>query len=200
MMPTTIKSRPTYPGLHAVPAARRNIVAVEGEGAVAVLRMLEAAPVGFAGRTHVLYAAVDARATYPERLRVTQVGRLDVVADPGRALGLLQGLLCEATMGTRVYAAGSEGFVGQVVRLGFAHGIDHKSILTEHAGSLARRVRCVHCKHCTERVTASVFGCEGCGVLLFVRDHYSRRLAAFQGVCVNAEDPGELPVSEQVYP
>jgi hypothetical protein len=28
---------------------------------------------------------------------------------------------------------------------------------------------------------------------LFVRDHYSRRLAAFQGVNIDAEDKGQIP-------
>jgi hypothetical protein len=29
--------------------------------------------------------------------------------------------------------------------------------------------------------------------MLLVRDHYSRRIGAFQGVCIDAEVPGELP-------
>ena len=28
---------------------------------------------------------------------------------------------------------------------------------------------------------------------LFVRDHFSRRLGAFQGVCIDAETPGDVP-------
>jgi predicted RNA-binding Zn-ribbon protein involved in translation (DUF1610 family) len=108
-------------------------------------------------------------------------------------------VLATATMSTRLYAAGTEGFVGRVVTLAIGHHIDHKSVLTEHSGSRARRVQCVHCKHVTEDVTTSIFECGGCGVLLFVRDHYSRRLAAFQGVCVNAEDPTERPVPEETY-
>jgi hypothetical protein len=34
---------------------------------------------------------------------------------------------------------------------------------------------------------------------LFVRDHYSRRLAAFQGVCIDAEDPGNEPPQVEVF-
>jgi dimethylamine monooxygenase subunit C len=34
---------------------------------------------------------------------------------------------------------------------------------------------------------------------LFVRDHYSRRLGAFQGVCVDAEVPGDVPAVEDLY-
>jgi hypothetical protein len=32
-----------------------------------------------------------------------------------------------------------------------------------------------------------------------VRDHYSRRLAAYQGVCIDAEDPGNVPESKGIY-
>jgi hypothetical protein len=32
--------------------------------------------------------------------------------------------------------------------------------------------------------------------MLLVRDHYSRRLGAFMGVCIDAEAPGEIPPAE----
>ena len=196
---STIKSRPVYPGLRAVPNARSNLVAVEGDGVHAVARMLVEAPDGFAGRTHVLFTAAGSSADV-QQLRALGVPQLDVQPGVEQVLASRDGLLDRASMGTRLYAAGGEGFVGRVVRLGIDHGIDHKSVLTEHSGSLARRVQCVHCKHFTEHVTVSIFECGGCGTLLFVRDHYSRRLAAFQGVCVNAEDPTQRPAPEEAYP
>lgn len=203
VLPSTIKSRPVYPGLRAVPTARRNLVAVEGEGVTAVVRMLAEAPAGFAGRTHVLHAGggrtTDHSDQYSEQLRALHPDVLDDLPGHDAVLRRLDELLRTATMGTRLYAAGTEGFVGRVVRLGIDHGIDHRSVLTEHSGSAARRVQCVHCKHVCEGVTTSLVECEGCGLLLLVRDHYSRRLAAFQGVCVNAEDPTERPAPEEAY-
>lgn len=196
---STIKSRPVYPGLRAVPSARCNLVAVEGDGVHAVARMLVEAPEGFPARTCVLHTAAGSSADV-EQLRALGVSSLDVRPDVEQLLAALDELLDRASMGTRLYAAGGEGFVGRVVRLGIDHGIDHKSVLTEHSGSLARRVQCVHCKHFTEQVTVSIYECGGCGTLLFVRDHYSRRLAAFQGVCVNAEDPTQRPAPEEAYP
>jgi hypothetical protein len=198
--PSAIKSRPQYQGLQAVPSARRNLVTASGEGIRPVLRMLSDAPSGFAGRTHLLY--VDPQAPdRPEldRLHALGTDRIDVLGSADDLIDRLDGLLTTATMSTRLYAAGSEGFVGRVVVVAVSHGIDHKSVLTEHSGSRARRVQCVHCKHITEDVTVSILECAGCGVLLFVRDHYSRRLAAFQGVCANAEDPSERPVPEEAY-
>ena len=80
-----------------------------------------------------------------------------------------------------------------MVQAGAEHFIDPQSIRTEHRGSLMRRVQCVHCKGMIENVTTNPVTCTHCGLLLLVRDHYSRRLAAFQGVCINAEDPDEKP-------
>lgn len=198
-MMSTIKSRPAYPGLRAILTARRNLVAVEGDGVRAVARMLVEAPEDFPGRTHVVCTAGRSSAD-PEQLRALGVAALDVLPDVEHVLAALDVQFDRASMGTRLYAAGGEGFVGRVVRLGIDHGIDHKSVVTERSGSLARRVQCVHCKLFTEHVTTSVFECSGCGTLLFVRDHYSRRLAAFQGVCVNAEDPTQRPTPEEAYP
>jgi hypothetical protein len=36
--------------------------------------------------------------------------------------------------------------------------------------------------------------------MLFVRDHFSRRLGAYMGLMVDAESPGELPEIEEIYP
>jgi predicted RNA-binding Zn-ribbon protein involved in translation (DUF1610 family) len=196
MMVPTIRSRPTYPGLRPLVAARRTLVAVEGTGAAAVLRLLSEAPPGFADRTEAVLTAVTPE--HEAGLRAAGV-RVHACADVDAVLGTLDRLLSGARMGTRLQVAGGEGFVGRVVRLGIDHCIDPRSVLTEHAGTLARRVQCVHCKMFAESVTTSLHECQGCGNLLVVRDHYSRRLAAFQGVCVNAEDPSQRPEPEEVY-
>ena len=41
--------------------------------------------------------------------------------------------------------------------------------------------------------------CSGCGLSLLVRDHFSRRIGAFQGVCIDAEVPGTAPPPEAVF-
>ncbi len=198
--PSDIKSRPAYGVLRPVPTAARNLIAAEGTGIQAVLRLLGEAPDGFAARTELLYAEAGNDATHDlDVLRAYGLAGLDVVPDSDEALRFLERLLDSATMGTRLYTVGSESFVGQVVHHAIDHHIDHTSVMTELSGSLARRVQCVHCKHTTEGVTMSFFECPGCGVTLLVRDHYSRRLAAFQGVSATAEDPDERPEAEEVY-
>lgn len=195
-----IKSRPHYGVLQPIPSARRNLIAAEGEGLHAVLRMMGDAPEGFAQRSHLVYAQADSPAFHElDVLRAYGLDELDVVPDRDEALRYLERLLDGATMGTRVYVVGGESFLGQSVQSAIQRYVDHTSIVTELTGSLARRVQCVHCKHTAEDVTVTIYRCPGCGVDLFVRDHYSRRFAAFQGVSATAEDPSEVPVAEKAY-
>ncbi len=107
--------------------------------------------------------------------------------------------LARETMGFRLYAIGSETFLADVFAVGAAAGLSRSEMAFGHAGSLARRIYCVHCRTITEGVTDNVFTCTGCGASLFVRDHFSHRLSAFQGVQVDAEAPGELPPIETLY-
>jgi hypothetical protein len=102
-------------------------------------------------------------------------------------------------MGLQLYLAGAEGLIGQVMRLAMDHGINHTTIVTEHRGTTARRVQCVHCKGITENVTTQPVRCSICGLTLLVRDHYSRRIAAFQGVCIDAEAPGSAPPMQEIF-
>jgi hypothetical protein len=176
------------------------------------------------GRRHLL--VVDGPSVPPEGLKaelgafpniwtVTRDGRSPssafVAVDPNKGgahafrsvallLDALKFRLARETMGFRLYAIGSETFLADVGAVGALAGLGRSEMAFSHAGSLARRVYCVHCRTMTEGVTDSVFTCSGCGVSLFVRDHFSARLAAFQGVQVDAEIPGELPPIETLYP
>ncbi len=50
-----------------------------------------------------------------------------------------------------------------------------------------------------ENVTTNPVICSHCGLNLLVRDHFSYRLGAFQGVCIDAEVPGEAPAPEEIF-
>lgn len=193
-------SRPRYAGLSADPFAKFNLIVCEGEGAGAVLDLAAKAPEGFFSRAAILFCPTGASGnTYQTKLEGLQPANFWVLPTIPTAMFRLKGVLATATMGTRLYAAGTEPFIGSVLQEALAVGIDFKSVFTEHRGSAKRRVQCVHCKGLTEDVTASPFTCTHCGLTLFVRDHYSRRLGAFQGVCVDAEVPGEVPPVEELY-
>jgi hypothetical protein len=200
MLSKGIISRPVYPGLAADLKARHNIFVIEGEGAAAVIDLAAKTPTGFFGRATLLYCpGGSAGKAYENRLAALQPEALWIFPTPATTMFRLKGVLRSATMGTRLYLTGTEPFMGLALQEALEAGIDHKSISTEHRGSAKRRVQCVHCKGFTEDVTTNPAKCSHCGLNLLVRDHYSRRLGAFQGVCIDAEVPGEAPAPEEIY-
>ncbi|MGV8938665.1 MAG: dimethylamine monooxygenase subunit DmmA family protein [Allorhizobium sp.] len=200
MLVAGIKSRPTYPGIAIDPHARRHIFALEGEGALALSDQGEALTPAVLARSEILYTAGGSKGEGHElTLAALQPDMIWHGPTVSTLLFRLRGSLANATMGTRLYIAGTEGFIGQAMQIALDLGMDFASIPTEHRGSLSRRVQCVHCKGITENVKVSPFACSHCGLPLLVRDHYSRRLAAFQGVNIDAEEPGSAPEPEELF-
>ncbi|MBX5024263.1 dimethylamine monooxygenase subunit DmmA family protein [Rhizobium lentis] len=200
MLVAGIKSRPVYSGLTIQPRARRHIFALEGEGAKALLDQQPALDETVLSRSEILYVARGSHGTgLGEALRRLGADMFFTAPTIATLLFRLKGSLATAHMGTRLYLSGTEGFIGQAMLVALDYGMDHASIITEHRGSLARRVQCVHCKGITDDVTTSPFACSHCGLSLLVRDHYSRRLAAFQGVNIDAEEPGSGPDPEELF-
>ena len=194
MLVNGIKSRPVYKGLTIDAQAKRHIFALEGQGVEAVLNQVKAAGSDFLTRSEFLCVGPAAR------LEALKPHDLWAAATIPILLYRLRAMLQNAKMGLRLYISGTEGFIGQVMQVAIECGIDFNSIRTEHRGSEARRVQCVHCKGITDDVKTSPFKCTHCGLSLLVRDHYSRRIAAFQGVCIDAEDPGTAPMPELMFP
>jgi hypothetical protein len=201
MLSTGIISRPVYPGLTADLKARHNLFVAEGEGAAAVLDLATKTPAEFFSKATLLYCpAGSAGKDHEKQLEALKPKALWTFPTPATVMFRLKGVLQTATMGTRLYVTGTEPFIGLALQEALEAGIDHKSLITEHRGSAKRRVQCVHCKGFTENVTTSPVICSHCGLNLLVRDHYSRRLGAFQGVCIDAEVPGEAPAPEEIFP
>jgi hypothetical protein len=191
----SIRSRPVYGALSPRPGTGHLIVA-DGEGADAVIEMFEKAGAdapSLLAHSHIIYMpgpnGTD-RGAALQALHPAQYHRSPTFA---AALPRLQKVLTDAHMGLQIYLAGTESLIGQVQREAMMAGLPHDAVQTEHRGSTVRRVQCVHCKGITENVRTDPFRCSHCGLNLFVRDHYSRRLAAFQGVNIDAEDPGTVP-------
>lgn len=196
---STIKSRPIYPGLSPDLNASSNLIVCDKAGSAAVAELFGRADSAFAKRATVIVAD---NLSDSERQTLTHdlaPGTVEILPTLSGGISRLRQLLETAPMGLRVYAAGSEPLIGFVVQAAADFSIDHLSIRTEHRGSLMRRVQCVHCKGFIENVTTNPVTCTHCGLTLLVRDHYSRRLAAFQGVCIDAEVPGEVPETEALY-
>mgnify|MGYP006188609919 CR=1 FL=1 len=191
IFPPSIKSRPVYGVLEPRPGAMHLIVA-DGEGAGAVADLVARDP-GLLAKAHILYTAGPNGTDQWDKIEALGAKQAQKAASIPTLLFRLARVLQDAPMGAQVYLTGTEGLMGQAERDVMALGFPHVDIQKEHRGSTVRRVQCVHCKGVTENVTTDPFVCSHCGLNLFVRDHYSRRLAAFQGVCIDAEDPGEVP-------
>lgn len=198
MTAKTILSRPVY-GTLSPQQGKHHLFIADAEGAAAILDMTKTAPAGFFTNAHIMFVPGNTGAKYVEPLKQLQPAQFYEGPSIASALPRLRQTLATAHMGLRVYLSGTEGLIGQAMQVGLEAGIDHTSIQTEQRGSLARRVQCVHCKGITENVTTQPATCSHCGLLLLVRDHYSRRIAAFQGVCINAEDPTENPPKEEIF-
>lgn len=190
----TILSRPTYGALEVRPG-RSHLLVADAEGAQAILDLATSAPAEFFASAHIIYIPRGTGDTYTKRLEQLAPAQFYVGPSYEAALPRLRRVLETSHMGLQVYLSGTEGLMGQAMFEATQAGIPHSAIQAEHRGSAARRVQCVHCKGITEDVTHDPFQCSHCGLHLFVRDHYSRRIAAFQGVRIDAEDPGNVPES-----
>jgi dimethylamine monooxygenase subunit C len=190
----SIRSRPVYAPLEPRPGMVHVIVA-DDEGAFAVEEMLAKTTdrSAMVAAAHVMYCPGPTGTDLSARLEALGAAQFFRAPTIPTLLPRLQRVVADAHMGTQFYLAGTEGLIGQAEREIMASGFPHASIQKEHRGSTVRRVQCVHCKGITENVAIDPFKCSHCGLNLFVRDHYSRRMAAFQGVNIDAEDPGLVP-------
>jgi hypothetical protein len=214
MLVTGIKSKPVYAPLRADIRGRYHLMlgfGVEAAGAlVRVLDELEATVPAALRATRVLLTAgaaarkadtsapADAAALRArfERLAVAEVRLFDGAA---ALLEESRAVLDTSLMGTRLYVAGPESFIGLAMKLALQFNLNKDEIRAEESGSAARRVYCIHCRATTEEVRTNIVRCVECDRWLLVRDHYSRRLAAYMGVMADAEVRGELPPIREVF-
>lgn len=195
--PESIRSRPVYGTLEPRPG-KAHLMIADAEGAEALLD-LAARDAGMFHTAHIIFIPKATGETYVDRLKELRPAQFYVGPSYEAAVPRIRRVLSDAHMGLQIYLAGTEGLMGQAQNEAMTAGIPHTAIQTEHRGSVARRMQCVHCKGITEDVMTDPFVCSHCGLNLFVRDHYSRRLAAFQGVCIDAEDPGNVPEPVELY-
>ncbi|WP_299605532.1 dimethylamine monooxygenase subunit DmmA [uncultured Tateyamaria sp.] len=191
--PPSIKSRPVYGTLKARPG-KGHLMIADAEGAEAILGI---ATPDLMAKTHIIY--IPRGAGFTDQLRALNPAQFYEGPTYAASVQRIRRVLQDAHMGLQVYLTGTEGLMGQAQNEAMQAGIPHTAIQTEHRGSVARRMQCVHCKGITEDVETDPFVCSHCGLNLFVRDHYSRRLAAYQGVCIDAEDPGNVPAPKGIY-
>jgi dimethylamine monooxygenase subunit C len=203
MLITGIKSKPVYAPLQADARGRFHLMVGMGVGAAPLLRVIaemkSAAPQSLQ-RTRVLFVPDDADGgTGGAQFRAAAVGAVQAFDAAPALLGQFRAMLSESLMGTRLYVAGPESFIGLVMKIALEFNLNKDEIRAEECGTLARRIYCIHCRAVTESVRTNIVQCIGCARWLLVRDHYSRRLAAYMGVMADAEAPGELPPLKEVF-
>lgn len=190
----TIPSRPRYKPFELVPVARSHLVVSETRQVPGadVPKSWADAPVEF-----WTVAADSAVFDAP----ITQDGILQrEFRSASHLLDRLSYRLEREYVGLQLYVIGTEPFVWDVVKIARSFGMDSDEYHVTHEGSEKRRVYCVHCRTMVEGVTTNIATCTGCGAHLQVRDHFSKRLAAFIGVQVDAEVPGDIPPIEAAFP
>ena len=191
--PASILSRPVYGTLEARAGASHLFIA-DAEGAEAII---DVATPDLMARAHIIY--ITKGSDFEGALGALSPAQFYAGPTYSAAEQRIHKTFLDAKMGLQVYLSGTEGLMGQAQQAAMQAGIPHTAIQTEHRGSTARRMQCVHCKGITEDVATDPFQCSHCGLHLFVRDHYSRRLAAYQAVCIDAEDPGNVPAAKGLY-
>jgi hypothetical protein len=191
-----MRSRPVYAPLQPRPG-KLHVIVADDAGADAVEDMIAKANdrSGILAAAHVMYCPGPGGTDGSVKLEALGAAQFFRAPTIPALLPRLVRVLSDAHMGTQFYLAGTESLIGQAEREIMNTGFPFASIQKEQRGSTLRRVQCVHCKGITENVATDPFKCSHCGLNLFVRDHYSRRIAAFQGVNIDAEDPGLVPES-----
>lgn len=198
MTTSASRSRPTYTPLAPDLTGKFHLLTGQGSGGEALLRLLEMMPGG--ADIQVIYARESVSGKDFSKQLVSH-GRtnLRVVATKAEAIAAVDRTLAGCVMATRLYIAGSESFIGAIVQVADRYDMNTDEVQRERCGSGARRVCCMHCKTLIENVTTNIAKCAGCGRHLLVRDHYSRRLAAYLGVMADAVEPGILPPIVEVF-
>ena len=203
MLVTGIKSKPVYAPLQADIGGRYHLMLGMGVGAAPLLRVIDEMRTVAAGsltNTRVLYRSEAAgEATEAAQFKAAAIADVQVFQSTPALLDEFRRLLGQSLMGTRLYVAGPESFIGLVMKIALEFNLNKDEIRAEECGTLARRIYCIHCRATTEDVRTNIVRCVGCERWLLVRDHYSRRLAAYMGVMADAEAPGELPPLKEVF-
>ncbi len=167
-----VKSRPVYPPVEKNNRSSRHLFVVAGEMPKAM-------------------SAIFASCDESER-------QLIAVNDIAAAQQTITHRVASLPLATTAYVAGDESFIWSVAELFSAEGMLNEQIRLFAPADKSRQLFCCHCYHITAGVTHSPAECEGCRRLLAVTDHFSRKNGAYLGYQVNAEDPADIPETEEL--
>jgi len=101
----------------------------------------------------------------------------------------LHQVLGSATVGSHLYIMGDEAFIWRIHGEARSAGLENDEIDITRTITGPRLVYCVHCGLTQAAGPEPLLTCIGCAVELEVREHFSRRLGAYLGVCTNPDQP-----------
>lgn len=107
----------------------------------------------------------------------------------GRVKERVEKLLAASGMSTHLYIAGSEDLIAAVTKGAVKAGLAPGSISADRRGPTHRTAQCVHCKTIQTGVSHRAYKCPGCARVVVVRDHYARRIGAYQALMLEPGDP-----------
>src|SRR5947199_7881951 len=140
MLVTGIKSKPVYAPLRADPGGRHHLMLGRGPGADALLRVLaevrSSAPEALQ-RTRVLLVPEADAALPTAPFDHLGLGLLNVFPDTASLLTAFRLVLDESLMGTRLYVAGPESFIGLAMKIALEFDLNKDEIYAEEVGTLA---------------------------------------------------------------
>lgn len=121
--------------------------------------------------------------------QITVEPRIHVVADADEACAALESDLADATVGWRLLLAGPAHACLRVRARALELGAADDEITVASTEVDTREIYCAHCRTTTVTATelAQEVPCPGCGRLLFVYYHVSRRIGAHLGFATTAD-------------
>ncbi|UCI28627.1 dimethylamine monooxygenase subunit DmmA family protein [Mesorhizobium sp. B2-8-5] len=182
---TDSSSKPAY-GTLTWGAAQQHVVVSDEAGLIAVERLLATPCPGGAGSIRIHMLGREDR--IGPSLKASTAGIELHAAEPDFSDALSARMDAMPAAG-RLYVAGCEPFLSLVRRLARDRGLAADILLAELVGAGARRAQCAHCKTVYDGIAHRAFDCACCKVTLVVRDHYSRRIGAYQAVVLHPSDP-----------
>lgn len=179
-----VKSRPVYPPVSVNPLSSFHVFVAEHNGLSMLEPLFEACA---NGRKLMLVVSAEApNNSLYQRVEASNISNL------------LKEVLTGAPVTSTVYVAGSESFLWDTRKAARDAGLSGEQVLLCEPVVKHRRLFCTHCHGITEAVTHSPCSCSHCGRILLVRDHFSRLHGAYVGVQINAEDPADIPATEEL--
>ncbi|MEP0074210.1 MAG: dimethylamine monooxygenase subunit DmmA family protein [Marinomonas sp.] len=177
-MGSDVKSKPSYQAVEIDPTVGMSLFVGEVDQSSAMDTLSESLS---ADRKHILHFALTDWAKEN--------------ADK-RAPSALAEAMAGLPMSSKIYVFGTEAFLWDIHQFAVGAGFMSEQVALNEPASTARRVFCTHCYTVMENITETPVVCQGCGLLLLVRDHFSRAHGAYVGLNINAEDPSEIPEKE----